>query len=200
MHAYQKAGAPIRKLSWKRKFSAAGHWFKAGLVAMVVLCFPWAFPSVIFPSLWYGGLLLSLYYVWQAKQLAKKSKWAHKGAEAEEKFAKMLRFLPPGWTKEFNRNVYPIGDVDVILTASDGLCWVIDVKSHHGKIVAKGKKIERAGQYPLKGDFVSASRRQAQLVGQMHGVKATPVIFFVNAHSVPNAEVDGVLVTNRKFW
>jgi Nuclease-related domain len=200
MWAYQKAGAPIRKLSWKRKFSAAGNLGKSVLVATVVLGFPLVFPQVSFPSLWYGGLLVSLYYVWQAQQLAKKSKWADKGAEGEEKFAKMLRSLPSGWTKEFNRNVYPIGDVDVILTAPNGRCWVIDVKSHQGKIVANGKKIERVGQYPLKGDFVSSSLRQAQLVSKMDGVNVTSVIFFVNAHSVPNTYVDGVLVTNRKFW
>ncbi len=105
------------------------------------------------------------------------------------------------YPKRFNRRVYGVGDVDVILTSPKRKTWTIDVKSHQGKIIEKDRKLYKVlgrNTYPFQKDFIAAAKRQAALVRSMDNLRyVTPVICFSSAKVEIENSIEGVYVISR---
>jgi Holliday junction resolvase-like predicted endonuclease len=198
-----RAGKSIRAMAWDYKKQGACSWaLAAGFLGVTVglsllLKFSLAVP------LYWVGLGVGLVFFFRGSMLFRQAARADQGAKGEEEVAKILRQFPSGWKTEFNRRVYGVGDVDVIVRSPRGKTWTVDVKSHQGKIVEKEGKLYKVigrNTYPFQKDFIAAAKRQALLVlvrSMDHLRYVTPVICFSSAKVEIENSIEGVYVISR---
>jgi Holliday junction resolvase-like predicted endonuclease len=196
-----RAGRNIRAMAWEYRWQGACSWaLAAGCVGAtvglpVLLNFSLAVP------LYWVGLGVGLVFCFRGSMLFRQAARADQGAKGEEEIAKILRQLPSGWKTEFNRRVYGVGDVDVILTSPTGKTWTVDIKSQRGTIIEKQGKLYKVlgrNTYALKKDFIAAAKRQALLVRSMDNLRyVTPVICFSSAKVQIEHSIEGVYVISR---
>lgn len=196
----RKAGANIRGLALDRKFKATRSFaLAAGCVLgpsfLALQKFPIPAPLYLFgPAA--GGFLVD-----QGRELLSLAARADQGARGEEEIGKILQQLPSGWRTEYNRPVFGVGDVDVIVYSPQGKAWVIDVKSHGGYIYASQVQLKRKlgkNSVPLEKDFITAAKKLAVLVKDADNLQwVTPVICFSSATVQFKHPVNGVHVVQK---
>jgi len=98
-----------------------------------------------------------------------REKHSTRGAEAEEKVGGLLETLDKKRFQIFHDVVLGYGNIDHILLRRDGAIFIVETKSHFGKISQDGFQLLRDG-YPLEKDFIKQTlgqvmRLREQLMG-----------------------------------
>ena len=126
---------------------------------------------------------------------------AEKGARAEDRVAAVLATLPAEYHVIHNLGKLS-GDIDHIVVGPTGV-FVIETKSHGGKITAAGDTVLVNGQHPEK-DFIAQSWRNAfwvrdvlKNVGEIE-TRITPILVFTNGYVSLSRPVKGVRVVYLK--
>jgi Nuclease-related domain len=196
----RKAGANIRGLALDRKFKAT-RFFALAAGCILGPSFLALQKVPIPPPLYLVGLAAGGLFVYQGRELLGLAARADQGARGEEEIGKILQQLPSGWRTEYNRPVFGVGDVDVIVHSPAGKSWTIDVKSHGGYIYASQGQLKRKlgkNSVPLEKDFLAAAKKQAVLVKDADRLEwVTPVICFSSATVQVKQPVNGVYVVQK---
>lgn len=136
--------------------------------------------------------------------LLKRAKHADQGAQGEEDTAQALKPLEQeGWQIEYNLPLQGgLGDADIICVSPKGQTYVIDVKSHRGKVFTDGQHLQRRmgkSTYSFEKDFLNRAMRQAlQVKKQKNFHFVTPIVAFSNAKvSVPSGKLRDVYVVEK---
>jgi ssDNA-binding Zn-finger/Zn-ribbon topoisomerase 1 len=158
-----------------------------------------------------GGLLIllialriipDLFDTYSRKQ-EKKIRRADRGADAEEEIGSLLEQL--GDDFEVLHDIEsPYGNIDHVVISRQGGIYLLETKSHGGKVATTESEILVNGHTPEK-DFVAQAlknsywlREQAESLLQVKPW-ITPVVVFTNAFVQAGRPVKGVRVTNRKY-
>jgi len=200
-----KAGQGARKMAFRREvmvFGIAGVmllllWFwsknvasmaKLGLPAVVVL--------VVGFRVAIGGLEK------KGRYLKKRARDAERGARAEEKVEERLAALPEGYAS-FHDLSFPGFNVDHVVVGPAGV-FVVETKSHGGKVAGDGDRLLLNGHPPEK-DFVNQAWSQTfhirdilkERLGREIPVK--PVLCFTSAFVQVRGTVKGVAVVTGGY-
>ena len=133
----------------------------------------------------------------------KEAKRAYRGARAEEKVGKLLESL--GRDYEVLHDVeYPYGNIDHVVINEKGVVFMIETKSHGGKVSIKDNGILVNGKTPEK-DFIAQSLRNTYWlrdeIGSISGTVpwVSAVLVFTNAFVPHMKPIKGVRVVNKKY-
>ena len=143
------------------------------------------------------GCLLNGLYWWR------RANHADQGAQGEEDVAKAIADLPAaGWTIEYGLRLGKgLSDIDVVCLSPQNKAYVIDVKSHRGKVITDGQKLYRlmgSQKYAFEKDFLKQVMKQAFQVKQQKRLKfVTPILAFSNAKVTLKGKVQGVYVVEK---
>lgn len=202
---YGNAGQGARIMAFKRElivlgcalcvFFLAWLWMKnAANIATLGL------PAVIVLVVLFKLVLSSVEK--KAKHVKKRAKDAVRGAAAEVKVAEALGGLPEGFAS-FHDLSFPGFNIDHVAVGPAGT-FVIETKSHRGKVTAEGDKLLLNGSPPEK-DFINQAWSQTYQLreylkrntGKEYQVK--PILCFTSAFVQIRQAVKGVTVINAKF-
>jgi len=128
---------------------------------------------------------------------------ADRGAAAEEQIGEILDGLGEGFEVIHDVET-PYGNIDHLVIGQHCGIVLIETKSHHGKVSARGDQLLVNGRLPEK-DFIRQSLRNTywlrQVVEFVTKDKAwiTPVIVFTNAFVEVSGTIKGVHVVNVRF-
>lgn len=134
---------------------------------------------------------------------AKEMRRAVKGAKAEVKIGALLAQLDEDF-EVINDINGDYGNIDHLVIHKSGAIFMIETKSHNGKISFVGNQLKLNG-HDTEKDFIAQSLRNSYwlrdhielIIGEKPWVNA--ILVFTNA-CVPFAKpVKGVMVTNKKF-
>lgn len=202
---YGNAGQGARIMAFKRElivlgcavcvFFLAWFWMKnAANIATLGL------PAVIVLVVLFKLVLSSVEK--KAKHVKKRAKDAVRGAAAEVKVAEALGGLPEGFVS-FHDLAFPGFNIDHVLVGPAGI-FVIETKSHRGKVTAEGDRLILNGSTPEKNFINQAWSQTYQLrehlkksTGKEYQVK--PILCFTSAFVQIRQSVKGVAVINAKF-
>ena len=206
MPFHSNSGKNARLLAEKRSL-------KLDLLKLVMLLVGLVFFLMLrnSPALGVGGLLVLVFAYkfimeWlagEAKHTRKREKQAIRGAEAEDTIADILSELS-GDCRVFNDVSTGSGDIDHVLIKKDGSVFVIETKSHRGKVSFDGTNILINGNPPEK-NFIGQVLRNAYWVKDRikeqtgKEVWVNSILVFTNAFVDRHAPVKGVQVLNKKF-
>lgn len=202
---YGKSGHGARQMGFERElkyaaiagvmllllwlwFANIGSMTKLGLPAVIMLVFGF---RVAFNELEKKG-----------KHFKKRANDAYRGARAEEKVAERLTSLPEGYVS-FHDLAFPGFNIDHIAVGPGGV-FVIETKSHGGKVTNNGASLLLNGQPPEK-DFINQTWSQTyhirDLLKERLGkeIPAKPVLCFSNAFVQVRGAVKGVTVVNGGY-
>ncbi|WP_413167224.1 nuclease-related domain-containing protein [Capilliphycus salinus ALCB114379] len=201
----QKAGEFVRQMSLDRRQKAMGF-YGIGLLFLVGV----GLIFFVFKTSGIGLLLavaggVAAYYYWKKGEYwMRRSEQALKGAEAEQEVAVILRLLNiKNWQIEYNLPLKRGGDADVVLCSPRGNWYVIDVKSHRGRILRENNRLKRAKGNKVydfsEGDLLSKVRGQASEVARLKQVKwVVPLLCFTRAKVVfSKNNINGVYVVEK---
>lgn len=217
-----KAGQNIRRLAGRRRekailsFAAAGMAIAGPFVIFSQLetfindAFSTSTPQAqtdpfrIPPAVYGVGLLAAMGLTAKGAYLWKRANHADQGAKGEEDIAQALTTLTAaGWQIEYGLRLGKgLGDADAVCVSPQGKVYVIDVKSHRGRVGFDGKVLYRqfgATKKSFEKDFLQASMRQAVQVKQQKQVSfVTPIVAFSDAFlTTPKGKLRGVYVVKR---
>lgn len=203
----KQAGASTREMERKRwnsglKMLLIGLVF-AILVFIVFLTNPkWIPAPVMGISIIVVLILPSLLDRFVGKKI-KESRRAGRGAAAEEKIGELLAELGPNF--EVLHDVEcEYGNIDHLVIASNGALFMIETKSHRGKVTMQDDMLMVNGRKPEK-DFIAQSLRNSfwlrDQIEPFAGKKpwVTAVLVFTNGFVQVRGPVKGVIVTNKKY-
>ena len=207
-----QAGENVRKMALKRRIKAITSFVSAGFMALFPFLFVKIFGAFLerrsslnssqtpslrlqLPIIFYVififislGLVINGIYLW------KRANHADQGAKGEEDIAQLMTKLKQeGWQIEYgvwlgNR----LGDADIICISPRGKAYVIDVKSHRGKVTTDGTQLyKKMGKstYPFKKNFLQQAMKQALQVKKQKKLNfVTPIVAFSNAQVSLQAE------------
>lgn len=127
------------------------------------------------------------------------------GAKAEQEVAVILQVLTSkNWQIEYNLRLKRWGDADIVLYSPKKNWYVIDVKSHKGRIVREKNQLKRyKGRYVYEfseGDLLSKVRGQAVEVARLKQAKwVTPILCFTRAEvQMPKNNINWVYIVDKK--
>jgi len=133
----------------------------------------------------------------------KESRRAGRGAAAEEKIGELLTDLGPNF--EVLHDVEcAYGNIDHLVIASNGAVFMIETKSHRGKVTQQDNALLVNGHKPEK-DFIAQSLRNSfwlrDQIEPFAGKKpwVTAVLVFTNGFVQVRGPIKGVIVTNKKY-
>ncbi len=138
----------------------------------------------------------------KGKHFKKRANDAYRGARAEEKVAERLASLPESYVS-FHDLSFPGFNVDHIAVGPGGV-FVIETKSHGGKVTNNGNALLLNGHAPEK-DFINQTWSQTyhirNLIKEHLGteIPAKPVLCFSNAFVQVRGSVKGVDVVNGGY-
>ncbi|MEB3279894.1 MAG: nuclease-related domain-containing protein [Lyngbya sp.] len=201
----QKAGEFVRKMSLQRRQKAmAFYGVGLGLLVGVALIF------LVFQASSIGFLLgliggVAAYYFWKkGKYWMRRSEQALMGAKAEQEVAVILQLLSSkNWQIEYNLPLKRWGDADVVLCSPRGNWYVIDVKSHKGRIIRENHHLKRGKGRNIydfsEGDLLEKVRGQATDVARLKQAKwVIPILCFTQAKvQVSKNNINGVYVVEK---
>jgi hypothetical protein len=218
----RKAGRNIRHLAMKRRSKALLSFLSAALIAVMPFGISKASnvhlqhlsalnphryqtPTVHFPSYFHAlfvllawGLVFNGFYLW------KRANHADQGAKGEEDVAQTLNpLVQQGWQIEYGTPLKGgLGDADIICISPKNHAYVIDVKSHRGKVSTNGKTLQRRmgrSTYDFEKDFLAQSMKQALQIKKAKKLSfVTPIIAFSQAKvAMPPGKVRGVYVVEK---
>ena len=156
-----------------------------------------------------GGLVLFVIFARKIDQnivpvmeeLHSDERKAIRGANAEEKIGALLDQFSPDYLVW--HDVKTDGsNIDHLAFRKDGAVFLIETKSHHGKITQQDGQLHHNGQ-PLEKNFIGQMHRNVSWLKEF--LKAHPevepawihaVIVLSNAHVEKNLQIEGVTVIN----
>lgn len=202
---YGKAGQGAREMGLKRDLVVAGI---AGL--MLLLLWGWSknigsiaklgLPTVI--VLVVGFKIVFSMLEKKGKHYKKRANDAYRGARAEEKIEEKLTALPEEYVS-FHDLAFPGFNIDHVAVGAGGV-FVIETKSHGGKVTNNGNQLLLNGSAPEK-DFINQTWSQTyhikNLLKQKLGrdIPVNPVLCFTNAFVQVRGTVKGVSVVNGGY-
>lgn len=219
----QRAGQNIRKLALKRRAKAVSLFVMAGLAIATTVTFHRLYLQLLqlatgptaqaqtaqsppFPLYLYllGGAI-ALVCVLSGLHLWQRAGHANQGAAAEEAIADLLSPLADeGWQIEYGLWLGKgLGDADVVCRSPRQQAFVIDVKSHRGKVVSNGQQLLRAygtEKNPFEKDFLRQVMKQAlQVKAQKEWAFVMPILAFSAAQvALTDRKLKGVYVVEAQ--
>ncbi|MEB3209829.1 MAG: nuclease-related domain-containing protein [Leptolyngbyaceae bacterium] len=218
----RQAGQNIRELALKRRVKAITSFIAAGCIILLPLILIRALDDLLqsltstnssepqssldMPPIFYVMLIaIALGLVANGFALWKRANRADQGAKGEESTAQVLEQLEKeGWKVEYGMRLgNKLGDADIVCISPKNKVYVIDVKSHKGKVIREGEQLQRyigATKYSFEKDFISQVMKQALQVKKQKGFKfVTPVLAFSDAQvSLPSGQLRNVYVVEKK--
>lgn len=203
--SYGKAGQGARKMAFDRELKVAGI---AG--GMLLLLWVWSANMASISSLGLPAVIV-LVVVFRVvmgeleksgKHLKKRAKDAHRGARAEEKVEAKLTALPEDFIS-FHDLEFPGFNIDHVAVGPGGV-FVIETKSHGGKITSNGNQLLLNGSTPEK-DFINQTWGQTYHIKNLlkdklgKEIPVHPVLCFTNAFVQVRGTVKGVSVVNGGY-
>ncbi len=194
--SFGRAGWSTYRMSLKR----AGLAFLCLAPLVVVLVF---FPGVLGgSSLPVVMLALMVVCVVAFKLIARRSDRAERGADAEVVVAQLLRGLPKEY-HVFHDLVFEGFNIDHVVIGPTGV-FIVETKSHRGKVSAKGEALLLNGR-PFEKPVLNQAWSEAftlrdrlpQIAGKPCSVQ--PLLCFPNAFIQARDPVKGVIVVSRHF-
>jgi hypothetical protein len=202
---YGEAGIGARRIAGKRRFAIlafavvflmTGLFFlkntgmvtKIGVPGLVLLIF--AFKA------------FETYADKKTEHLAKRAKDADKGARGEEKISSLLSELPDGF-EVFHDVQFGGFNIDHIVASPAGI-FLVETKSHGGKVSAQGDELFLNGRKPEK-NFINQTWSQTyslqNYLKEMMDidVKITPILCFSSAFVEVRRPVKGINVVNASY-
>jgi hypothetical protein len=131
----------------------------------------------------------------EGNRLKKRAKQAQKGAVAEEKVSEKLTDLPAEY-RYFNGVDFNSFDLDHVVVAPGGI-FLVETKSHGGKITANGDQLLLNGAKPFKNFLNQTLRQTKELEGFLWRLTSkewtvTPILCFTRAYVEVRRPVNGV--------
>jgi hypothetical protein len=138
----------------------------------------------------------------EANRLKKRAKQAEKGAAAEERVSKKLTSLPEEY-RYFNGIDFDSFDIDHVVVGPGGV-FLVETKSHGGRITAVGDELLLNGARPTKNFLNQTWRQTRNLEGFLYRLtskkwKIIPVLCFTNAFVGIRRPVKGIDVVSIGF-
>jgi hypothetical protein len=137
------------------------------------------------------------------KRSRRSEKRAERGAEAEEEIGDLLDKLDDGF-EVIHDVTSPHGNIDHIVISKNNGLFLIETKSHHGRVGFEGDDLLINGDEPEK-NFIAQTLKNTywlkEKVSEALGLNIwiTPVLVFTNAFVPYHKPIKGVIVTNKKF-
>ncbi len=138
----------------------------------------------------------------------KKERKFNQGAAGEEQVGEILEQLGSDYLVMHDFAIHfgtsPYGNIDHIVYDKKGNIFILETKSHFGKVTANGDHLLRDGR-PFEKDIIhqalSNSYWVKEKVEAKLGLKAwvTPVLVFTNAFVQFGKPIKGVYYTNKKY-
>jgi hypothetical protein len=134
----------------------------------------------------------------------KESKRAYRGAVAEEAVGDLLSGLDSDQYQFYHDISTPYGNIDHVVISRQTGVYLLETKSHHGKVEITESGLLVNGNPPEK-DFIAQTLRNTywlrdclmRATGQKVWIR--PVIVFTNAFVVPGKPIKNVAVINGKY-
>lgn len=203
--SYGKAGQGARRMAFDRELKVAGI---AGV--MLLLLWVWSSNMASISSLGLPAVIVLVVGFRMAfgalekkgNHLKKRAKDANKGALAEEKVGAKLTALPEEFVS-FHDLAFPGFNIDHVAVGPGGV-FVIETKSHGGKVTNNGNQLLLNGSTPEK-DFINQTWSQTyhikNLLKERLGkeIPVNPVLCFTNAFVQVRGTVKGVSVVNGGY-
>lgn len=139
----------------------------------------------------------------KVKRKKKEERRAVRGAIAEERVGDLLEELSEDYCV-FHDIESPYGNIDHIVLGKYSGVFLIETKSHGGKVSIVDGRLLVNGKLPEK-DFIAQALMNTywlrDRISEIVGVKVwiTPIIVFTNAFVSPTKPVKGVSVINKKY-
>lgn len=175
----------------------------AFIVVIIFLTNPHWIPAPVMGILFIVVLILPTLIDRLVGKKIKESRRAGRGAQAEEKIGELLAELGPDF--EVLHDVEcAYGNIDHLVIASNGAIFMIETKSHRGKVTVQDNVLLVNGRTPEK-DFIAQSLRNSfwlrDQIEPFAGKKpwVTAVLVFTNGFVQVRGPVKGVIVTNKKY-
>lgn len=205
---HNQAAKSTREMASKRRQQML-LWGIFGLIALIIIYIITSNPRQF--GVGGGGILVLLLAVriiidsfdsYSRKQ-EKKIRRADRGADAEEQIGDLLSGLD-GDFEVLHDVESPYGNIDHVVFSRMGGIFLLETKSHRGKIITTESEILLNGHAPEK-DFVAQAlknsywlREEAERVLQLKPW-ITPVVVFTNAFVQGRQPVKGVRVINKRY-
>ena len=205
---HRKAGASTRDMEFRRYLTRAGLCLVGLLVVYGYLKIlpthtTWnTVPLVV--VLIIGLKFFESVLLRKIDHVHKREKDAGRGAKAEEQVGEILESLDQEHFKVFHDVVLGYGNIDHIVLRRDGAVFVVETKSHSGKISHDGSNLLRNGR-PLEKDFVRQTLGNALTLGKHLGAYAqrqvwvTGILCFTRGFVQVRGAIKGVQVINVKW-
>lgn len=138
----------------------------------------------------------------EGNRLKKRAKQAQKGAAAEERVSDRLSGLPEEY-RYFNAVDFDGFDIDHVVLGPGGI-FLVETKSHGGRISANGDELLLNGVKPHKNFLAQAWRQTKELEGFLWRLtsrewKVEPILCFTNAYVEVRRLVKGVNVVRLGY-
>jgi hypothetical protein len=210
-----KAETQLSKKAGESTFRLAKKWRKRGIIfgiiveilllAIIVLIFvsknTFNNPGLELP-LGFGSIILfiiAIIFINKYGNLWHKFKF---GAQSEELVGEILSNLPQDYLV-LNDIQLGYGNIDHFVLGKNGCMYMIETKSHRGKVTVEGENV-RINNKPTEKDFIRQTQRNAlnvrDEIESILGVSlnVTPVLVFTNAQ-VPYVDpLKRVFIMNKK--
>lgn len=208
-HMRQQAGASTRQMAEKRKHTAL--WIGVAAIFLVLVIVIFILPNARQFGIGGIGILLLIVLARIIPDLAetrmkrkfKEADRASRGAVAEELIGGLLDQL--GGDFEVLHDVEsPYGNIDHLILCKSGAVFLVETKSHRGKVTLENEELLLNG-YPPEKDFIaqclSNSYWLRDQIETVIGTKPwiTPILVFTNAFVVSGRPLKGVVVVNKKY-
>lgn len=207
----RRAGRSTRAMAAERHRSAVRTALLASAVCMVIALLIFRLPLA--KAGWWGvaGALVLLFIAkTTAKRLEKRAtlimrseQRAIRGAVAEERIEDLLDELGDGYYV-LHDLANPNGNIDHVVIGREAGLFLIETKSHRGRVETRDGALLVNGHPPEK-DFIAQTLRNTywlrERVQQLTGATpwVTPIIVFTNAFVTAGPPIKGVCVLNKKY-
>lgn len=214
--SHRKAGQNIRNLALQRRVKALTAMASAALLIVLPFLLQTLFQELLAqfsrssssasslpPIIYVFCLVASLGCLFNGLYWWRRANHADQGAKGEEDIAEAIADLPAaGWTIEYGLRLGKgLGDIDIVCLSPRNKTYVIDVKSHRGRVIADGQKLYRlmgSQKYAFEKDFLKQVMKQAFQVKQQKQLKfVTPIIAFSDAKVQIKGKIQGVYVVEK---
>ena len=138
------------------------------------------------------------------RRIRKEEKRALKGAKAEEKIGDLLAPLDESFLVIHDISS-PHGNIDHVVISEMGGVFLVETKSHGGRVTAKDGRLLLNGHVPEK-DFIAQTLQNTywlrEKVKAVTGVEAwiNPILVFTNAFVDRMEPIKGIRVVNKRYF
>ena len=203
----KKAGESTFRLAkkWRKRGIIFGIFLELLLLAIIVLILlsknTFHNTSLVFPLV-LGSIIIfiiGIIFINKYGNLWDQFKF---GAKAEELIGEILINLPPDYLV-LNDIQLGYGNIDHFVIGKNGCLYMIETKSHRGKVVIEGDNL-RINNKRTEKDFIKQTQRNSfdvrDEIASILGVSlnVTPVLVFTNAYVPFRAKIKEVFIMNKK--